>query len=1068
MAAAQLLFSFIAVLFMLPHLTISAINHNVFLICILLIYALSQLFSQIFCVALHIADDGSRVRFIFHLKDYKDKYRAGDITTIQVIILGNYRIGEHRHPFNPNISVNDKMGNTSYITGVHNIFNPDLDNWRIVFMPIMVGLFNVLITDENFNTFDASMHYYVTPGPIYPAGGIVSWMDEVNDFVAGTKATVLILPKDAFGNNVTSVSEGKNVEISFEVYATNANGSKIDLLNVSNRGWNGFGYLYIEFIVTTAGSFLAHISHNNQTLIGSPLPFTVDPGTVDVSNCLPEWIDETDSFQLFSTMETFIKLRDKYGNLVPRGLAAFDFDVMEKGTNLSLPIGDLRYEEVSPGIESFSFKLIEPGDFILMISDKYKKNHILNMPYEFNVYIGYVDGVASIVNGSGLNSSVAGEVCKFSILLRDAYQYPSPLALENLQVQITLPSLSLRVNPQIYPSDSHNGTQTTGMLNYGPFGPTGIASVYPYNNSTRNWKIMTSAFEVLFVPEKSGVYEIRVFCGNIPLKDGLPFIKEVSAGKVNSSISRIVNFAPKVSTLIVNDLVVQLLDSFSNPVLFQARNLFLQIASINRSDFTVFRFVDNKDGTYTGSYLVMEAGTYEICVTFDETHLLPCPFGVNAYDGDYFPIAYNDPVSVWEDESIAFNAVGNDLYSVETQHSLDIRRYMKNYYTLCWQPGHGSLLQHGILFRYTPYKGFYGNDSFIYTISDVNGNIASGYVNIYVLCIPPQFVSFPSELQANEDILGPKFGGFLGFEITYSNPLENISVMLGAEHGTVFLSPLPMQLWHPMWNELSVTKMEGRPEDLHLVGRLEVVNFALQSLQYIGKLDNFSFSIGDPDHLHFPGNESIFRVMFSLEVSSGFLSAKLPAELISTTEVKLKHSKQWQPLQTFVEISGYFTVKAKGLRFRGRINDCNNVLQKLLYYVGDEDGGILKVNVNDMGWYGCYPDCAEMMSVPLITEATVNLLTKMPVPPLVDHVTVESVIVIELVVLSSLAMILLFFSCKCVIVLVHEKKKRQAQALNFHLYKLQQQNSNQQTSSTDSSENMSPKENEEPSNLSIP
>ena len=58
--------------------------------------------------------------------------------------------------------------------------------------------------------------------------------------------------------------------------------------------------------------------------------------------------------------------------------------------------------------------------------------------------------------------------------------------------------------------------------------------------------------------------------------------------------------------------------------------------------------------------------------------------------------------------------------------------------------------------------------------------------------------------------------------------------MLGAKHGTVFLSPIPMQLWDPMWNELSVSKMEGRDDDLHLIGRLEVVNFALQSLQYIG------------------------------------------------------------------------------------------------------------------------------------------------------------------------------------------------------------------------------------------
>lgn len=77
---------------------------------------------------------------------------------------------------------------------------------------------------------------------------------------------------------------------------------------------------------------------------------------------------------------------------------------------------------------------------------------------------------------------------------------------------------------------------------------------------------------------------------------------------------------------------------------------------------------------------------------------------------------------------------------------------------LYWQPDHGSLLQYGGLFRYTPYKGFFGNDSFNYTISDVNGNLATGAVHISVLSIPPQFVSFPSQLQAIEDMISPRFG----------------------------------------------------------------------------------------------------------------------------------------------------------------------------------------------------------------------------------------------------------------------------------------------------------------------
>jgi hypothetical protein len=43
-------------------------------------------------------------------------------------------------------------------------------------------------------------------------------------------------------------------------------------------------------------------------------------------------------------------------------------------------------------------------------------------------------------------------------------------------------------------------------------------------------------------------------------------------------------------------------------------------------------------------------------------------------------------------------------------------------------------------------------------MSDINGNLATAAVNISVLTIPPQFVSFPSELQATEDEISPKFG----------------------------------------------------------------------------------------------------------------------------------------------------------------------------------------------------------------------------------------------------------------------------------------------------------------------
>lgn len=77
------------------------------------------------------------------------------------------------------------------------------------------------------------------------------------------------------------------------------------------------------------------------------------------------------------------------------------------------------------------------------------------------------------------------------------------------------------------------------------------------------------------------------------------------------------------------------------------------------------------------------------------------------------------------------------------------------------QPHHGSLIQQEHLFRYTPYKGFFGYDSFCYSISDVNMNTATGTVTISVLISPPQFVSLPHQLIATEDKISLSFRYYL-------------------------------------------------------------------------------------------------------------------------------------------------------------------------------------------------------------------------------------------------------------------------------------------------------------------
>lgn len=108
---------------------------------------------------------------------------------------------------------------------------------------------------------------------------VASWMNLVNEFEAGTKAIVLILPKDAFGNNISSTSEEPNSH-NFTMSALYANGSIASVPNITFMGWNEFGYIVIEFVAVQAGDLLLRVEGDNETLNGSPLPFKVNPGEV--------------------------------------------------------------------------------------------------------------------------------------------------------------------------------------------------------------------------------------------------------------------------------------------------------------------------------------------------------------------------------------------------------------------------------------------------------------------------------------------------------------------------------------------------------------------------------------------------------------------------------------------------------------------------------------------------------------------------------------------------------------------------------------------------------------------
>ncbi|EPS58290.1 hypothetical protein M569_16525, partial [Genlisea aurea] len=232
-----------------------------------------------FCSLPANSDDESELpAFAFGWSNNDDTFDAGETATIKVIVLGNFDFAKHDFRFNPNVSVNDKVGNSCFVSGMALHLDGATETWSISFIPIMVGLFNVLVVDQHFRVLDSSLHFHVNPGRMYPAAGVVSWKDDRNEVTAGTRVELLILPKDAFGNNISSSSSQESVDQDdFTLFASTSEGLPANLTDIANKGRNGRGYLNLEFTAVTAGILLLHVQIQNQTLQGSPLPFKVNP-----------------------------------------------------------------------------------------------------------------------------------------------------------------------------------------------------------------------------------------------------------------------------------------------------------------------------------------------------------------------------------------------------------------------------------------------------------------------------------------------------------------------------------------------------------------------------------------------------------------------------------------------------------------------------------------------------------------------------------------------------------------------------------------------------------------------
>jgi len=105
------------------------------------------------------------------------------------------------------------------------------------------------------------------------------------------------------------------------------------------------------------------------------------------------------------------------------------------------------------------------------------------------------------------------------------------------------------------------------------------------------------------------------------------------------------------------------------------------------------------------------------------------------------PIANNDTIAVYQNNSVTFDAMANDVPSIDGG----------NIWVLVTNPVNGSAtMQTDGTFTYVPTANFVGSDQFTYSVTDINGDVSVATVSINVLKLPRLILS-SSKPVANND-----------------------------------------------------------------------------------------------------------------------------------------------------------------------------------------------------------------------------------------------------------------------------------------------------------------------------
>ncbi|EFJ04876.1 hypothetical protein SELMODRAFT_431993 [Selaginella moellendorffii] len=940
----------------------------------------------------------------------------------------------------------------------------------IYFVAKLSGYFTLSIGTVSGEVVNSPLQYDVTPGRIYIPACVGQFTSEPT-FQAGTKANVMVKLADEFGSTVWIGSYDFTVSVEGKLgasrYISDVNSTQLQA-----------GYMVMSFTPIAAGQHLLEIGDGFKSIQNSPLTFGV---------VAAEWLHDVDSFVAGEQVALRILLMDAFNNNVseatgnPGAFYRFSVNVTNSSGGASSITNVLVKQDVyESGYVLITFNVFESGVNQVQVGGPISMaNCFLEWQYGVNDF--QIDSLVQfIINKRDLYNNPVADEYLFDVtlyrvqqtagfqLLEDTSTYPlddlnmtamDPSTLGkvlvsftahegNFQLQVLAGNISVKGSPAKFTTfvgivdpakgncygDGYTGASVGGFASFDlqlldstddtayEFEANissrktvktslSLGDYYVLGNPTPD-VTLDGLYHISYTTTKAGVYNITVTWMYYVLCQRQ---LTIAAGPVMINQSRISGEGLQ-SKIARNSMQQGQRDKIR--------------WKIDGSGGSLTQSISDSGKGYSTAYTIFDIGQYTITVTYDNIPLPGSPVKVNVISEASFPKAVDDTIWTWDEVSIAIDVLANDIVDGG-------KKVLTGFYKA---PSFGSVVAENGKVRYTPRKGYKGNDMFIYVLTVTSpsspNQSANGLVFVSVRTEPPEFTFWPKALIGIEGQSISTSDDFNGLYLSYTNNTELLTLDVFAEHGHLYLPGDAPQLWHDMGNKTTFGY------NITLLGNSDAINKAIQNFLYIGdshyngndtlmlsirnsnnsgdtvsipvqvlpfndppfisapdyvlkqydgslkplsgntvafKVKNpiAGISVGDPDASDIREDGRIHNLEITLETSSGSLTILLPQSSVTSAEYRLENSYMWEPCLSAIISNGFFSVQAQAVRFRGTVAECNIALSTITYN-GTVDGEVLTLIVNDMGNFGCSETCPSDFLHPLIAQKLIIIFIAIP------------------------------------------------------------------------------------------